>query len=135
MSSPTLKDVISASGTTPLSKEEEQALRSLLQRKATAVGREVAIPVVTGGRPRHVSFVTKASKTTSEPSQRTMQRRHEAAMRLEEVRTGGTKQAQDQRAFSLQKLSKEEGSSCSLVPRYRMVCPKKTQWLWLYTCD
>ena len=83
---PLLKDIIDAPSTRPLSREEDMVLGSLLHRKSQQLGTQVAIAVYTGGRPRHVSFVTKAAASTGDmPSLRTMARHHQAAMQLEEV--------------------------------------------------
>ena len=106
---PLLKDIIDAPSTRPLSREEDMVLGSLLHRKSQQLGTQVAIPVYTGGRPRHVSFVTKAAASTGDmPSLRTMARRHQAAMQLEEVISGDAQRAQEQRSFNLQRLSKDD---------------------------
>ena len=103
-----LIDAIRAPAIKPLSREEDKALGSLLHRKTTVLGSEVAVPIYTGGRPRHISFMTKASPMQSEPSQRTLRRRHQMVRQLEEAMSGNALQAQEQRVFGLKQMTKDE---------------------------
>ena len=103
-----LIDAIRAPATKPLSREEDEALGSLLDRKTTVLGSEVAVPIYIGGRPRHISFMTKASPMQSEPSKRTMRCRHQMVRQLEEAMSGNALQAQEQRVFGLKQMTKDE---------------------------
>ena len=107
-----LQYVVNAPPTQPLTPDEEKALGVMLRRKVHDAGTTIALPVYTGGRPRHISLtpVTGTSREEVEagPSVRTMTRRHDILRRLQVSMTGSEGLAQEQLVFDIQQSSRAE---------------------------
>ena len=107
-----LQDVINAPPTQPLTPDEEKALGVMLRRKVHDAGTTIALPVYTGGRPRHISLTpvtgTSWEEVEAGPSVRTMTRRHDILRRLQLSMTGSEGLAQEQRVFDIQQSSRAE---------------------------
>ena len=77
-----------------LSPQEHKLLASLLRRLVKEKGTNTGLPIYTGGRPAHISFIPVSATGSGLASQRTKKRRVEAMGAVQEVVAGKTPEDQ-----------------------------------------
>ena len=103
-----VSEVLHAPVTQPISPAEDRLLGGLLRRLSYQHQSTVSLPVFTGGRRQHISYVTASQSSASSLSLRTLQRRQRALQNVEEFMCGGSEGAQAQRVFNVAHSSQAE---------------------------
>ena len=93
--------------TVPLSPVEHRLLASLIHRLSYQHNSKIGLPIITGGRPLHVSITSLATQPSSNVSKRTLQRRQQQRVAAAELECGGPKGVHAQRVYEVEHLSSQ----------------------------
>ena len=102
-------EILNVPVTQPLSQEEDRALSHRLKRKVSQTGSTVGLPIFTGGRHAHVSFIPTPVRGSAEASERSKRRRCQVLDHVAKAVAGWSNaDAEVKQSYSVVRLSQQE---------------------------